>query len=573
VRLAIDRHGEALRLYALVGQAVGRIDDAIGALKRIAALEGDPPEILGAIADTLGKANRHAEAYDHWSAMIARYPEVVEAHLNRAIAAANANLHDQAVAAADEGLRRFAGDARLLATRAMALKNAGRINESLDAFEIAVAADPERALTRHNHAVALRAACRFEESCEAYAVAERLGAKGAQFHSNWAAAALEAHHVNQAEELYDKALAEDPSHEEARTGLTRLRIEYRGGEGAFAHYEAAAKSRPAQANAWLDWSRALIANRQTAAALAVATAGLASNPGHPQLLAVQAFAEGMTGNASAALAKLDSLLRNQPKDAGVQSLITQIAFRAGHPERAAEVLEIRTAKNPEDQLAWAMLGLAWRLLDDPREFWLYDYDRLVMVTDVIPADGSMSAEEYAAEIASFLDPLHVTTAEPGGQSLRGGTQTSGALFARQDLAIQQFQEAVTIAAEKAVAALPDNPEHPFLRRKSKRLGFSGSWSVRLAAGGHHVSHVHPEGWMSSAFYVRLPANDVAARQRHEGWIQFGVPPEHLGIELPPRRIVEPQPGRLVLFPSFLWHGTIPFGDGDRLTAAFDYQPL
>ena len=223
VRVAIDRHGEALRLYALVAQAVGRIDDAIGALKRIAALEGDPPEILGAIADTFGKANRHAEAYDHWSAMIARYPEVVEAHLNRAIAAANANLHDQAVAAADEGLRRFAGDARLLATRAMALKNAGRIDESLDAFETAVAADPERALTRHNHAVALRAACRFEESCEAYAVAERLGAKGAQFHSNWAAAALEAHHVNQAEELYDKALAEDPSHEEARTGLTRLR--------------------------------------------------------------------------------------------------------------------------------------------------------------------------------------------------------------------------------------------------------------------------------------------------------------------------------------------------------------
>jgi hypothetical protein len=42
--------------------------------------------------------------------------------------------------------------------------------------------------------------------------------------------------------------------------------------------------------------------------------------------------------------------------------------------------------------------------------------------------------------------------------------------------------------------------------------------------------------------------------------------------LPPRRIVEPGPGRLVLFPSYMWHGTIPFAAGDRLTAAFDYQP-
>ena len=41
----------------------------------------------------------------------------------------------------------------------------------------------------------------------------------------------------------------------------------------------------------------------------------------------------------------------------------------------------------------------------------------------------------------------------------------------------------------------------------------------------------------------------------------------------PRRVVEPEPGRLVLFPSYMWHGTIPFGSGDRLTAAFDYQPL
>jgi len=37
--------------------------------------------------------------------------------------------------------------------------------------------------------------------------------------------------------------------------------------------------------------------------------------------------------------------------------------------------------------------------------------------------------------------------------------------------------------------------------------------------------------------------------------------------------VKPKPGMLVLFPSYFWHGTVPFEDGGRrLTAAFDVVP-
>jgi hypothetical protein len=43
----------------------------------------------------------------------------------------------------------------------------------------------------------------------------------------------------------------------------------------------------------------------------------------------------------------------------------------------------------------------------------------------------------------------------------------------------------------------------------------------------------------------------------------------LDVGLPPFRTVEPRPGRLVLFPSYMWHGTRPFGKGERVTVAFD----
>lgn len=107
------------------------------------------------------------------------------------------------------------------------------------------------------------------------------------------------------------------------------------------------------------------------------------------------------------------------------------------------------------------------------------------------------------------------------------------------------------------------------RRITGDYRLSGAWSVRLGAGGYHAAHVHPEGWLSSACYIDLPdAVDGADRQ---GWIGFGGPP--FASDLPHQHFEKPEPGKLVLFPSYMWHGTIPFqGDQTRLTIAFDVVP-
>ena len=83
--------------------------------------------------------------------------------------------------------------------------------------------------------------------------------------------------------------------------------------------------------------------------------------------------------------------------------------------------------------------------------------------------------------------------------------------------------------------------------------------------------MHPEGWISSAYYVAVPPG-VAGANDHQGWIQFGEPRWPTpGVTA--ERFVEPRPGRLVLFPSCMWHGTVPFRDGvERLTIAFDAVP-
>ncbi len=121
------------------------------------------------------------------------------------------------------------------------------------------------------------------------------------------------------------------------------------------------------------------------------------------------------------------------------------------------------------------------------------------------------------------------------------------------------------------AAMRRDPSHPLFSRNTAAAKMVGCWSIRLQRGGYHVNHIHPQGWISSAYYVSVPA-EVQDESLRSGWIKFGEP----RFPMPGAaadRFVQPRPGRLVLFPSYLWHGTTPIqGDEPRLTAAFDAVP-
>ena len=85
-------------------------------------------------------------------------------------------------------------------------------------------------------------------------------------------------------------------------------------------------------------------------------------------------------------------------------------------------------------------------------------------------------------------------------------------------------------------------------------------------------HTHPLGWISSAYYVNVP-REVSDSDAHGGGIKFGEPDIDLGAAGEASRIIQPTAGRLVLFPSYMWHGTIPFeSDEPRMTVAFDVVP-
>jgi uncharacterized protein (TIGR02466 family) len=140
-----------------------------------------------------------------------------------------------------------------------------------------------------------------------------------------------------------------------------------------------------------------------------------------------------------------------------------------------------------------------------------------------------------------------------------------------DPAIKAFREAIEPALDAHIQHLGTGTD-ALRSRNTGRWKIDGIWSVWLKPDGFHHNHVHPTGWLSSACYIELPDSVSAGGQ--EGWIKFGEPGVVTQPQLAHEHAVQPEPGMLVLFPSYMWHGTVPFsGDQPRLSIAFDIVPV
>jgi len=82
--------------------------------------------------------------------------------------------------------------------------------------------------------------------------------------------------------------------------------------------------------------------------------------------------------------------------------------------------------------------------------------------------------------------------------------------------------------------------------------------------------VHDRGWISSTYFAALTPKQ-SPRDPHSGWLKLGEP-NRAPPGCTPEAFVEPKVGTLILFPSFMWHGVIPFEGDERLSLSFDVLP-
>jgi uncharacterized protein (TIGR02466 family) len=260
-----------------------------------------------------------------------------------------------------------------------------------------------------------------------------------------------------------------------------------------------------------------------------------------------------------------------PRSRGVIQTRAILDLAARRPAEALARLKAALAVHPSDQSLWGWAVVAARAVGDPLYTELSDYDAVVGAYDIETPEGWTSLDGFLDDLRKSLNSIHLYSHHPSAQSLRNGSQTMHLLSGSDDPVVQAFFRAVD-APIRAHMAKIGRGDDALRRRNTGDYRIAGAWSVRLQPHGYHRDHFHPEGWLSSAFYVETPDAALESPDR-EGWIRFGQPPFATDPPSPAAHFVKPKPGRLVLFPSYMWHGTVPFTtDESRMTIAFDAVP-
>lgn len=272
-----------------------------------------------------------------------------------------------------------------------------------------------------------------------------------------------------------------------------------------------------------------------------------------------------------ALAHAEHAFKSAPRQSPVVAIYGDALFAAGRIADAEKVATHGLAINPDDNHSIALLGSAWRATGNPRQQELSDYTNFIRATPLDTPAGWASLSDYVKDLASSLDRLHQYNAHPVDQSLRSGSQVDVSPAFSDDPVIRAFAQAIDGPIRRYMHALGRGPD-VLRRRNTMNYRLNGVWSVRLRPLGHHLNHFHGQGWLSSACYIKLPPS---LGKEGAGWLKFGEPSFASPVELGPEYILKPEEGLLALFPSWMWHGTVPFTGAlqdRRLTMAFDVLP-
>ncbi len=459
-----------------------------------------------------------------------------------------------------------------LALHSAALKLAQRHEEALRVDERAARAFPASGAAWHNLAATLAELGRGPETLEALARGFSIGLDSPLSWQVKARAHVACGDLEDAETAYREASARAPNHAPLAAEAADFLWMTRGDlAAALAPLDRAFHAGAPPAPLLLAKAKLLASagDRDQAAALLDRAAGHLPDELPLVIAAAQAALEaGRLADSERHALRAIALAPADPA-ALVQSTIVGLAL--GRIDRAQSSIRKALALAPLDQSVLAWSATAARAAGDPLYGALCDYENMVGVYDLEPPAGWATRPDFLRDLNRALDRHHVMAEHPSAQSLRHGTQTTYRLSGSSDPAIQAFFKALDKPLSEHLARLGAGDD-PLRRRNTGGYRFVGAWSVRLRPGGFHLDHMHHEGWISSAFYVETP-DGALERESREGWLRLGQPPFMTVPELPAERFIRPEPGRLVLFPSYMWHGTMPFHtDERRTTIAFDLLP-
>ncbi len=420
----------------------------------------------------------------------------------------------------------------------------GRADEALKLLTAAVAARPQFAEGHHNLANVLQA---LGYSIEAATACRR-------------------------------AIALKPDLAAAYFTLGNALLELDQAGDAAAAYRRATELRPDMADAHFQLGLALHAAGDLSAAVAALEHAAAVQPTSGRALY-------SLGNVLQSADRIDDAVAAYQRALTIEPALADQVFGVGKPRHvhallcrgdargALDACESFLVAHPGDTCALAHQALVLAEIGEiERTASLCDFDRFIRPVHKRPPKAYRDIQVFNEALERHIRGHPSLIGAPASFSVEGG-QTTGELLVKPLGPMAPFKTILRQAVADYIAALPDDPSHPFIARAPQRWRAT-VWAIIIGPGGHQVPHIHPSGWLSAVYYVRLPSSISPPGADDHGWIEFGRPYQDipLTVEAPTRQF-RPEEGLMLLFPSYLYHGTLPYpGEEDRISISFDVLP-
>lgn len=462
------------------------------------------------------------------------------------------------------------GNADVLTLAGIVAQRTGLSGDAIAAFRAARAADPGDAGRCQNLAVALKKAGDHAGALAIFSESLALRPGHAGTLANMGSCLIEADRCEEALAVLAQAIAASPDHADAHgnMGVALARLGRR--EEASAAYRRALRVRPGHAETVLNLADALSASGDCDGAAALIEQVLRAHPGHPRAANQLGLLHEAAGDLASAAAVLHSAFDPASPHHALGVNLARVLIRAGHHQDALIVCDRLIAMQPSvtTPLALALAALD-KLGRQAERDALMALDQFVSVHDIDNVAGYVSMSAFNAALVQELRAHPSLVFEPAGLVTRQGRQ-SGDLASSREPALHALAELARSKLGAACAALRSvkPADHPFLRAMPDDWTLT-MWGTILRPGGEVGPHIHAPNWMSGVYY---PAASPAAAGDGEGAFAIGVRPGELGGG-GACAFHQPRAGRMILFPSYLWHATMPFGGEDeRISFAFDLVP-
>ena len=241
------------------------------------------------------------------------------------------------------------------------------------------------------------------------------------------------------------------------------------------------------------------------------------------------------------------------------------ALLAGDQAAAArEVCDEALRVSPADTAALAYKTTALAAMGDREQGrYLADFQRLLWMAGIPGAAVAGGLARFNEALAESVRSFPRRPFDP--------SQTRD-IMTVPPAPIRQLRAIIDKAIGAYQAGLSVDAAHPFLAARPAEWEMEG-WGTVMTASDVMEHHFHQHGWLSGVYYAVVPEFVGSQASGSAGCIEFcrfmQMSEQPMESEF---ALVRPEPGLLVLFPSYFYHRIVPFTGGERISIAFNVVP-